>query len=47
MDFPCNECHYFEKCTVMKWFFRKYCEQGLRKKSQSKLADFPDKSDVS
>jgi len=45
MDFPCSECHYFEKCFWLLKLLPSQCQQGRRKKSQTKLADFPEKGD--
>ena len=42
MDFPCSECHYCDKCFPLLKLFSKFCEQGRRKKSQTKITDFPD-----
>ena len=47
MDFPCSECHYCDKCfPVLKWFFAHLCQQGRRKKSQTKITDFPEKGET-
>jgi len=45
MDFPCSECHYCDKCFLLLKLFSKFCEQGRRKKSQTKITDFPEKGE--
>ena len=47
MDFPCSECQYDAVCYP---FLRRlqpvknFCQQGRRKKSQTKITDVPDKT---
>jgi len=48
MDFPCSECQYDAGCfPLLKLLTRaRYtgCQQGRRKKSQTKISDFPEKT---
>ena len=45
MDFPCSECKYFERCfPLLKIIFKSICQQGHRKKQQTEITDFPDKT---
>jgi len=42
MDFPCSDCQYSENCFwLLKILFHHACQQGRRKKTQTKIADFP------
>ena len=44
MDFPCSECQYCDHCfLLLKLLFKSGCQQGRRKKSQTKITDFPEK----
>lgn len=50
MDFPCSECHYCDKCfpflKLLAILNNKVCRQGRRKKSQTKITDFPEKGET-
>lgn len=41
MDFPCSDCEYDGRCFPVLKLLSSRCQQGRRKKSQTKISDFP------